>query len=375
MQIDMHYYGTYALARMAGFEVAQARIIAYSAQYVDDSTEQDSEPHHDGGLLYGIATAHTNTQVIKNNLTNKIQQRRVWTPFHFLPGGEGETMQQKLKCGKDSAIAREMFANHIKHGKDSSYGLHLIGIACHVYADTFSHYGFSGIGSKQNRVDKPMALEVQDPVMADYLISKHHGFIRKYGSEGLRLRFKKWFSKLASAAGEEFSGALGHGGVGTYPDRPYLKWQFSYELTGNVEIRDNPATFLQGCEKVYQQLVAFAKARDPKHKVNTEFAAVKDKIEQILRTELPKKAMPNYPKGRIDLWKDAITDNVLFQAEQDEALAYDHLEWEQQKQTFHTLASSAQGLELDVYKFHQAATYHRYFVLKDLLPRNGIAVF
>ena len=38
MQTDMHYYGTYALARLAGFSVSKAEIIAYSSQYVDDST-------------------------------------------------------------------------------------------------------------------------------------------------------------------------------------------------------------------------------------------------------------------------------------------------------------------------------------------------
>ncbi len=375
MQTDMHYYGTYALARMAGFAVEEARVIAYSAQFVDDSTEQDSEPHADGGLLYGIATAHTNAQVMKNNLIKKLQQRRVWTPFHFLPGGEGDTFEQKLLCVKDSKIANQMLANHINHAKDSSYGLHLMGIACHVYADTFSHYGFSGIGSKQNRVHDPKPLDVKDPGMADYLISRHSAFINKYASESLTLKLKKWFSKLASAVGEEFSGSLGHGAVGTYPDRPYLKWQFTYELTGKTEIRDNPATFLEGCEKLHQQLVAFGKARNPEHKANTEFSAVKDKIEQILRSELPKKKMGKYPKGRIDLWKDAVINNELFQSEKNEALQYDPQDWENQKQSFHTKASSEQGIKLDVYKFHQAATYHRYFVLKDLLPRNGIAVF
>jgi len=66
MQEDMHYYGTYAMARAAGLEVKHAKIIAYAAQYVDDSTATDSEVHKDGGMFMTIATAHTNSEAIKN---------------------------------------------------------------------------------------------------------------------------------------------------------------------------------------------------------------------------------------------------------------------------------------------------------------------
>ena len=37
MQLDMHYYATYAMARAAGIEPDDARIIATSAQFVDDN--------------------------------------------------------------------------------------------------------------------------------------------------------------------------------------------------------------------------------------------------------------------------------------------------------------------------------------------------
>jgi len=45
MQEDMHYYGTYAMARAAGLKVKDAKVVAYAAQYVDDSTANDSEVH------------------------------------------------------------------------------------------------------------------------------------------------------------------------------------------------------------------------------------------------------------------------------------------------------------------------------------------
>ena len=60
MQLDMHYYGTYAMARASGLRVEDASIIAYAAQYVDDADNIDSKIHHDGGMIKTIATAHHN---------------------------------------------------------------------------------------------------------------------------------------------------------------------------------------------------------------------------------------------------------------------------------------------------------------------------
>jgi len=147
MQEDMHYYATLAIALSAGINKDDAEIIAYSSQYVDDSTEANSEQHEDGGLLYGIATAHHSISCIAHRFIEKEEQRRVWVPFHFVPGGEGSNFEEKLICKKDSKIAQEMFNNHINVAVDKEFGLELIGIAAHAFMDSFSHYGFSGISS------------------------------------------------------------------------------------------------------------------------------------------------------------------------------------------------------------------------------------
>lgn len=39
MQTDMHYYGTYFLARAAGLNATAALSIAIAAEYVDDSAD------------------------------------------------------------------------------------------------------------------------------------------------------------------------------------------------------------------------------------------------------------------------------------------------------------------------------------------------
>jgi len=37
-------------------------------QYVDDSASNDSDEHEDAGLIYGVATAHYNSEVIENRI-------------------------------------------------------------------------------------------------------------------------------------------------------------------------------------------------------------------------------------------------------------------------------------------------------------------
>ena len=154
MQSDIHFYGIYALSRAAGIPREDAHTIAYASQFVDDSTEKSSKAHPDGGLLVGIATAHNEFQCVRNRVIEPDEQRRVWVPFHFLPGGEGETLEERLLCLKDSKIAREMIDHHVEVAlRCPSFRMELLGIAAHVYMDTFSHYGFSGVRSKYNAIE------------------------------------------------------------------------------------------------------------------------------------------------------------------------------------------------------------------------------
>src|SRR5689334_16413260 len=148
MQTDMHYYGTYAMARASGLHPTAAQVIANAAEYVDDSdyvqTQLADQAYFEAG-----PTAHH--PVNKENL-DIIDQRRIWVPFHFPPGDEGTTYEEKLICRKDSAIARELIERYVGL-ENLGFNIELMGIAAHVYADTFSHYGFSGISSDLNQVD------------------------------------------------------------------------------------------------------------------------------------------------------------------------------------------------------------------------------
>lgn len=43
--------------------------------------------------------------------------------------------------------------DHYLELHERPFALALIGLAAHVYADTFSHFGFSGVSSMRNKVD------------------------------------------------------------------------------------------------------------------------------------------------------------------------------------------------------------------------------
>lgn len=366
MQEDMHYYGTYAMARAAGLGVKDAKVVAYAAQYVDDSTANDSEVHKDGGMFETTASAHTNKEVIKNAVADHTEQRHVWVPFHFFPANEGDTLSEKLACGKDSALAQIMVKNHIRHAvsvKDE-YGLALMGVMAHVYADTFAHYGFSGVSSRNNEVDgESFELVVKDPKVKAYIMGKLSSFFTKYAPSFIIKNYRN----IASEGANAVTGALGHGGVGTYPDRPFLKWRFNFDKNNRDSgWRDNPATFMAACEKLHAAFSEYAEktgiANNP-----VSFESIRDKVDGILRFEADK-------KGRSGAWIKAINNNELFEKEYDEALHFSKDDWEQKKDNFNGLENSHDMKEKEVYQFHQAVIYHRDYTLKNLLPKHSIVV-
>lgn len=359
MQLDMHFYGTYAIARCTGIPKDDARIIAYAAQFVDDSKKQDSETHPDKGMMWGVATAHHPIGCAVNANIDLSEQRRVWIPFHFLPGGEGDSLEEKLICTKDSTIANEMCSNHIDVAlKNDRYGLHLLGVMSHVYMDTFSHYGFSGISSDVNTIEFGSIRYLTEPS------SETKGYIERK----LKEFAEKFRVEFISEIAEKGSRGLGHGAVATYPDRPYLHWECTFEKArsnhGKISERDNPTTFLEGCEMLHKQLSSFVKRNQnyDSSKIQS-FLSIQGKVKDILNHQ-------GSEEKRCERWSEFISEELG-----DRDVQYDPNDWEGQRELFSKGVSSASNIKLDLYKFHQAATYHRYFVLKDLLPKYEIMAY
>ena len=79
MQIDMHYYGVYAMARAAGLTREASGRIATASELVDDNAEEEYVEFGDGGRLDLMPTAH---HTLDTENRNEEMQRKVWVPFH-----------------------------------------------------------------------------------------------------------------------------------------------------------------------------------------------------------------------------------------------------------------------------------------------------
>jgi len=359
MQIDMHYYGTYAMARAAGINAETTRIIATAAQFVDDNAKKDNIEIRDGARLDSEATAHHALNLKNIDLED---QRKIWVPFHFLPGNEGKTYTEKLICRKDSKIAREMIRYALSLSSQP-YAVPVMGIAAHVYADTFAHYGFSGISSRRNKI---MGIEFDEGLsnnMEKYLRKKEKDFKDYYPKEdGLLTNIKSFFA-------ENLSGALGHGAAVTFPDRPYLKWSFTYEDPEyKSDLRDNPATFMDACKALHTFFCDFIQTKpDLSDASPTDFATMEGEIDQILSFQGTK-------SERIDLWKNAAKKGKLFKSGPEDIPLYDANNWHNQRENLERERYSTGINKLSIYHFYQAASVFRTYVLRELLPSHGLIV-
>ncbi len=346
MQTDMHYYGTFAMARASGLIQEVAQVIAIAAEYVDDSDAVGLELQ-DGIVLGASPTAHH--PLNKANL-DIVDQRGTWVPFHFLPGNEGDTTHERLICRKDSKVAREMVDHHVALPLEG-YNLELLGITAHAYADTFSHYGFSGIGSPLNQVDpSTIKLHVKDTAVLEYITNKSKDFFEKYV-----------FSVPANIA------ALGHGAVATFPDRPYLTWEFTYASSKKGSgARVNQATFLEACEKLHAMFIEFGErnTRFVESGARRTFIAINATVKEVLAVEGDMAA-------RIAAWQRVASSGALF-GKPVQIPAY--------SKTFaadieimkaHTMASVK---STSAYAFLKAAAVHRDYVVDELLPKYQLNV-
>jgi hypothetical protein len=361
MQLDMHYYGTYAMARTAGVNPQTCKTIATAAQFVDDNAARFQIEFQDGGRIDAQATAHHPSSVVSNR--DPADQRQVWVPFHFLPGNDGTGFAERLLCRKDSTIVREMVKHHLGYAKQD-VGAYLIGVAAHIYADTFSHFGFSGVGSRRNKVDNDSFEFDQglDPDIADYIQDKAVDFFRRYGKGGgLIANVKSWLA-------ETVSGALGHGAVATYPDRPYLKWSFEYEYPEKIRVeRDNPRHFLDGCRALHQMFTSFGKVNPAlSNGDGLKFTDIRGSVTAIL-------AYQGKKEDRINQWRTAAKSGRLG-PKKFQIPTYDPETWMREGADMNSREDSKAALGSNLYRFYQAASLHRQFVLRELLPDFNLVV-
>lgn len=367
MDIDMHYYGTYALARAAGLRADVSHRLATAAEFVDDSTDNEVIENPQGARFRGESTAHHPTDFAPNN--DRDDQLTVWVPFHFLPGAEGDTQSRRLVCVKDSAVAKEMVQHHLKMS-ESPFAIELMGITAHVYADTFAHYGFSGVSSRGNRVaNGSIDLKNGDP-----LAGSLDRFVGKFGTQGGLLKnFRQVITTVVSNIAEDTTGALGHGAVATFPDQPYLEWAYSYEfpeIAGQTIVeRKNVNDFMEAAFALHAMFRAFATNRPDlvSEKGHMEFESIKATVGEVLSLVAER-------DDRIAAWKEALAVGKLSQDPDNSLEDYSHQAWRNQMASLATLDQPEEASSVPVYHFQQAAAVHKHFVLRELLPAHGIYV-
>lgn len=355
MQTDMHFFGTYTLARMAGFPPEQARTVATAAQFVDNAVA--AAPISLGGQAYllPVVSAHEMLELEEN--FDRMDQWRVWVPFHFLPGGKGNTADDRMIClwgepGNRAADAVLRLAMESGTANDA-YALHLLGIVTHVIQDTYAHYGFSGIAHEYNLVDQTSLTPLNAEGMRQHLADAFDAF-----------------SERISASFADIS-RLGHGGAGTYPDRPYLRWTLRYEQPCGLDDpclalpRDNQASFFRACTRLNAVYHAYLDgATDLPGEGHRQFPpAAEREIKAILAEE-------DTEEARCQRWIQGIASGLLFQPEMaDLELAYSTRGWDVEAMTGTSLAVTTQA-----YLFNRAARHYLETMLGDILPSMNILI-
>jgi len=350
MQIDMHFYGVYAMARAAGIRSDSAYTIAYASQFVDDALEGEVNILKNNKAVFPIVTSHKPIDYQNAMLRD---QWKVWVPFHFLPGNlkTARSFYGKMQCviGTNSEPAAKILQHALAY-KTQPYGPHLAGVTAHVYADTYAHYGFVGLSSDWNKVKYG---SVQPS-------PSHTARIKNYIVE----KFENFKLRIAGTFAESIP--VGHGAVATYPDRPYLNWQYLPESGRPKVERNNSADFLKACEQLYGFLVEFVKDNPTHGKPDSRgFDSIRKKVDGILKKE-------GSQEERIAQWTAAIARNDLFQATQnDKSIQYSETDWE-----YHRINKylDDHGSLDDCHASHfiHAAWKHRNYVLYELLPEVGL---
>ncbi len=360
MQIDGHHTLTYVVARIAGMNHTCADKLAYCAQYVDEATNSEPIRFQNGAMFERISSAH---KMLDYRNGNDLANHLAWIPFHFLPGNDGlESIDvpnggfiKRLVCKPDSPVARDMLRSVAKY-RQSPIGLYMMGIAMHVYADTFAHQGFAGVSHKINDVYN---IESDD---------NNHNLLDRVKNNILN-----WSISSVSP--------LGHGPALSFPDRPYVSWSYE-DHEGNHIKRNNTKDFLQAANQMYKAIKCYLE-EDESMNLDQQNDMPQEKlslIEQALKEfkdedgeERHKKWLKWISEGKfgfdpVDLkfivngkesWKEIARGKAVASPLSSDLITYSYNE---------------NFLTSDWKYFHDALKSYRLDIIRDVLPKYGICV-
>ena len=370
MQIDFHHAVTYVAARLAKFPVKDAKIISYSAQYVDDAVNSGTIKFRNKAMYSRINSAH---KMVDYRNFEELANHFTWIPFHFLPGSGGKktgtnpgsSFIHKLVCTPDSHVADDMVRSCI-HSQKRDYALHRLGITMHVLADTFAHQGFAGINHKINEVSDIKKID-SDKETDNSLLDK----ITDY--------FGDLFDTVANTV---VSNALplGHGSALTCPDMPFLKWEYTNGLNTKIK-RDNTQIFMDAVVRIHEAMVCYRK-QDPDYVLVDKDKISQNNLDQIKQNFLS--FDDEEGEDRHQKWLTSIANgDFSFAKKNKEVFSYTpkgmgswkHLsldtkkEIETKKECFRF---TPEFMDSDWKLFHDALQIHRIDIIRNILPKYGI---
>jgi len=144
MDIEFHYWITGIIAYFAGFTRDEAKIIAYSSQFVDENDVSLTVKDRSSDKEYTNFISQT-----MNILKPKQELMRIYPIFHFVPG-DPTAHTARRRDGKmhlfnttpNNEFANELLQDAFK--SEDKFRLYRIGIATHAFVDTWAHQNFTG---------------------------------------------------------------------------------------------------------------------------------------------------------------------------------------------------------------------------------------
>jgi hypothetical protein len=266
-----------------------------------------------------------------------------------LPAGQEPegTFVDKLICRPNSHVAQEMVRECI-HKRQTTYGLHRLGVTMHVYADTWAHQGFAGVN---HRVNEARSLVDENGQPDRALMHRLTGFF----------------------IGEAMP--LGHGSVLSNPDKPFLRWGYT-NGRGEKIIRDNPKDFLEAADQICKAM--------QRYRLGISDAVVPGLPEpdKTLIAHLLQTITDNSSAVRHQKWLAAIAAgkfsfgpaNLTYIAKGKGSWKHQALGTESEVDRDEVYRYHPSFLTSNWKLFHDALQSHHFYITHDLLPKYGICV-
>ena len=243
MQMDFHYYATYAAAYLAGYSHEESMAVCYSAQFVDECSKLFLK-----GIKAPLSAATTQLQTEladgRTDLPGLQDITRIWASFHFLPRdlyrnpmkrcSRAYRRKYRLICGPNGELA----ADTVRLAKGKS--LEAAGLAMHVIADTWAHQYFAGTPSLvMNNINEYFyEIICVDGKPEEHKIRFNHNPATADDLD----RFD--YTNTMLQMSERSVMNLGHGRAGHFPDYSFVRYRYMPAWADyNEVVKDNPADY------------------------------------------------------------------------------------------------------------------------------------